>query len=216
MNKKNFIEEMEKDVGRVKEYIPPIAILITADAGAGKFQLARKLSSGLAIYLLSNDYVRNYFYQLSTDKSEDVGLEIQDKVSEVNNERVEFLISHRISFVYDHNIHNMDCYEEIHKKLHNNSFKIFKIRIHSDDNYNIKAIRERKMDYDKKDKAVIGDNVFYASSFSEDVYWQIKKKKNITLNDDWFDFVINRTDDEEKFKKDILDVVEKIRDYMES
>ena len=39
---------------------------------------------------------------------------------------------------------------------------------------------------------------------------------NITLNDDWFDFVINRTDDEEKFKEDIHNVVEKIRNYMES
>ena len=34
--KKNFVEEMEKEVVRVKEYIPPIAILITADAGAGQ------------------------------------------------------------------------------------------------------------------------------------------------------------------------------------
>ena len=35
---KNFVEEMEREVGRVKEYIPPIAVLITADAGAGKFE----------------------------------------------------------------------------------------------------------------------------------------------------------------------------------
>ena len=210
---KNFVEEMEREAVRVKEYIPPIAILITANRGAGKFELARKLSRELSIYLLSNDYVRNYYYQEVADADDST---LQKKVAEINDERLAFLISHRISFVYDHNIHNMDCYEEIHKKLHNNSFKIFKIRIHSDDNYNIKAIRERKMDYDKKDKAVIGDNAFYASSFSEEVYWQIKKIKNITLNDDWFDFVINRTDDEEKFKEDMHDVVEKIRNYMES
>ena len=64
MNKKNFIEEMEKDVGRVKEYIPPIAILITADAGAGKFQLARKLSSGLAIYLRNREMLLKQIMQI--------------------------------------------------------------------------------------------------------------------------------------------------------
>lgn len=213
---KNFVEEMEREVGRVKEYIPPIAILITADAGAGKFELARKLSKDLSIYLLSNDYVRNYFYQLAKETSEDTRLDIQDKVSEVNNERLDFLISHRISFVYDHNIHNMDCYEQIHKKLHNHSFKKFKIRIHSDDNYNIKAIRDRKMDYNRKDKAVIGDSVFYAGNFSEEVYWQIKQKQEITLNDSWFDFIIYRTDDEKKFNDDMEEVLQKIIKYMES
>lgn len=213
---KNFVEEMEREVGRVKEYIPPIAVLITADAGAGKFELARKLSKGLSIYLLSKDYVRNYFYQLAKDAGEEDMHKVHDKVDEVNSERLDFLISHRISFVYDHNIHGMECYEKIQKKLHNNSFKKFKIRIHSDDNYNIKAIRNRTMDFDRKDKSVIGDNSFYVGNFSEEDYWQLKKRKEIILDDSWFDFVIHRTDDEEKFKKDIEEVVEKIIDYMES
>lgn len=72
------------------------------------------------------------------------------------------------------------------------------------------------MDYDRKEDNVIGDNVFYASSFSEEVYWQIKKRKEITLDDCWFDFVINRTDDNEKFEKDMDDVVKKIKKYVES
>lgn len=213
---KNFVEEMEREAVRVKEYIPPIAILITADAGAGKFELARKLSRELSIYLLSNDYIRNYYYQLAEDTSEKTRLDIQNKVSGVNNERLKFLISHRISFVYDHNVNNIDCYEEIHKKLHNNSFKKFKIRIHSDDNYNIKMIHDRKMDYERKDESVIGDNVFYVSNFSEEVYWQIKQRKEITLDDSWFDYVIYRTDDEEQFKKDIEEVAIKIKHLMES
>ena len=213
--KKNFVEEMEKEVVRVKEYIPPIAILITADAGAGKFELARKLSRELSIYLLSNDYVRNYYYQLADDTSEKTRLDIQDKVKEINNERLKFLISHRISFVYDYNVNNMDCYEEIHKKLHNNSFKKIKIRIHSNDNYNIKAIRDRKLDYVRKDESVIGDNAFYVSNFSEEVYWQIKQRKEITLDDSWFDYVIHRTDDKEQFMKDIDQILEKITKLME-
>ncbi len=213
---KNFVEEMEREAVRVKEYIPPIAILITADAGAGKFELARKLSRELSVYLLSNDYIRNYYYQLAEDTSEKTRLDIQDKVSEVNNERLKFLISHRISFVYDHNVNNIDCYEEIHQKLHNNSFKKFKIRIHSDDNYNIKMIHDRKMDYERKDESVIGDNAFYVSNFSEEVYWQIKQRKEITLDDSWFDYVIYRTDDEEQFKKDIEEVAIKIKNLMES
>lgn len=213
---KNFVEEMEREAVRVKEYIPPIAILITADAGAGKFELARKLSRELSVYLLSNDYIRNYYYQLAEDTSEKTRLDIQDKVSEVNNERLKFLISHRISFVYDHNVNNIDCYEEIHQKLHNNSFKKFKIRIHSDDNYNIKMIHDRKMDYERKDESVIGDNAFYVSNFSEEVYWQIKQRKEITLDDSWFDYVIYRTDDEEQFNKDIEEVAIKIKNLMES
>ena len=72
------------------------------------------------------------------------------------------------------------------------------------------------MDFDRKDKSVIGDNSFYVGNFSEEDYWQLKKRKEITLDDSWFDFVIHRTDDEEKFKKDIEEVVEKIIDYMES
>ena len=105
--------------------------------------------------MLSNDYVRNYYYQLAEDTSEETRLDIQDKVSEVNNERLKFLISHRISFVYDYNVNNIDCYEEIHKKLHNNSVKQIKIRIHSDDNYNIKSIHDRKTDYQNKDKEIM-------------------------------------------------------------
>ena len=143
------------------------------------------MSRELSIYLLSNDYVRNYYYQLAEDTSEETRLDIQDKVSEVNNERLKFLISHRISFVYDYNVNNIDCYEEIHKKLHNNSFKQFKIRIHSDDNYNIKSIHD-------------------------------KQKKEITLDDSWFDYVIYRTDDEKQFKKDMGEVVLKIKNLMES
>ena len=210
---KNFVEEMEREAVRVKEYIPPIAILITADAGAGKFELARKLSRELSVYLLSNDYIRNYYYREVADADDST---LQKKVAEINDERLSFLISHRISFVYDHNIHNMDCYEEVHKKLHNNSFKVFKIRIHSNDNYNIKAIRDRKMDYDKKDLSVIGDYVYYSRGYSEDLYWKIKQDKKITIEDDWFDYVIHRTDDEEQFNKDIEEVAIKIIHLMES
>ena len=213
---KKFIDEMEREVSRVKEYIPPIAILITADAGAGKFELARKLSKDLSIYLISNDYVRNYFYQLAENTSEDTRLDIQDMVQEINENRSKYLISHRISFVFDQNVHNIECYEKTNKKLYNTPFRQFKIRIHSDDQYNIKVIHDRVMDYDRKEDNVIGDNVFYASSFSEEVYWQIKKRKEITLDDGWFDFVINRTDDNEKFEKDMDDVVKKIKKYVES
>ena len=213
---KDFVEEMEREVARVQEYIPPVVILITADCGAGKFELARKLSRDLSIYLLSNDYVRNYFYQGVTDFSENTRLDIEDKVSKINKLRTDFLISHRISFVFDQNVHNLDSYKAINDRFYNSSFKQFKIRIHSDDNYNIKAISNRRMDYQSKDESVIGDNVFYVSSFSEDVYWEIKKRKEITLDDSWFDFVIYRTSDDVKFNKDIDNIVLKIRELMES
>lgn len=213
--KKNFVDEMEKEVSRVKEYIPPIAILITADAGAGKFELARKLSKGLAIYLLSNDYVRNYYYEQISEAIEEDKNKLLEEVNQINNERLEFLISHRISFIYDHNIHSMESYEKIHQKLHNQSFKVFKIRIYSNDNYNIKAIRDRKMDLNREDLSVIGDRAFYASSFSEEAYWKLKQRKEIKLEDDWFDFVIHRNDDEEQFMKDINQILEKISNLME-
>lgn len=134
------------------------------------------MSRELSIYLLSNDYVRNYYYQLAEDTSEETRLDIQDKVSEVNNERLKFLISHRISFVYDYNVNNIDCYEEIHKKLHNNSVKQIKIRIHSDDNYNIKSIHDGKTDYQNKDKEIM---LFMLVTLVKKFIGKLNKKKKL-------------------------------------
>ena len=72
------------------------------------------------------------------------------------------------------------------------------------------------MDYDKKDLSVIGDYVYYSRGYSKDLYWKIKQDKKITIEDDWFDYVIHRTDDEEQFNKDIEEVALKIKNLMES
>lgn len=45
---------------------------------------------------------------------------------------------------------------------------------------------------------------------------KLNKIKKITIEDDWFDYVIHRTDDEEQFNKDIEEVAIKIKHLMES
>ena len=213
--KKDFMLEMTKEVDRVKRYFSPFVILFSAYPGAGKFELARELSRKLSIFLLSNDYVRNYFYQFSDDFSEDTRLSIEDKVKKINDERLNYLLSQGISFVYDQNVHNLERFKEIESKLLKYSYHIIKIRIHSDDSFNIDAIGDRVMDYNHRDSSVIGDNVDYVSSFDKDVYYSIKGRKTITLDDDWFDYVINRDYNKKHFMNDMEDIVHKIGDTIE-
>ena len=111
--KKDFMLEMKSEVERVKQYPEPFVILFSAYPGSLKFEFARELSKKLSIFLLSNDYVRNYFYQFSKEFSEDVRLEIEDKVMNINNERLKYLLSHGISFVYDQNVNNFPCFQRI-------------------------------------------------------------------------------------------------------
>lgn len=209
--KKDFMLEMKSEVERVKQYPEPFVILFSAYPGSLKFEFARELSKKLSIFLLSNDYVRNYFYQFSKEFSEDVRLEIEDKVMNINNERLKYLLSHGISFVYDQNVNNFPCFQRIEEKLLKHSYQIIKIRIHSEDSLNIHTIGQRKMDYSNREFSVIGDNVFYVSSYPREVYFEIKKRKEIVFDDTWFDFVVRRGEDDKQFIKDMMFVIEQIK-----
>ena len=209
--KKDFMLEMKSEVERVKKYSSPFVILFSAYPGSLKFEFARELSKKLSIFLLSNDYVRNYFYQLSDDANEETRLKIEDKVTNINNERLEYLLSHGISFVYDQNVNNFQCFEKIEEKLLKHSYQIIKIRIHSEDSLNIDTISHRKMDYSNKDFSVIGDNVFYVSKFPREVYFEIKNRKEIVFDDAWFDYVVKRRENDKQFIKDMMLVINQIK-----
>lgn len=54
--------------------------------------------------------------------------------------------------------------------------QLIKIKVKSVDNENISRIKNTVMDYNKYYEGVIGDNVKYLSSYTEDVYHQIKER----------------------------------------
>lgn len=203
---RDFVSEMNFE--NVNNYNKPFVITFISMPGSGKTDIARTLSQELKVFLLSNDYIRNYYYQLTKDYSEEKRLEIQDKVDNINKERLNKLISNKISFVYDKCFNNEDDYNKLYDILGDN-YNVIKIKINSDDVDNIDRIKDTVMDYNKVYEGVIGDNVEYLSSYPEDVYYQIKERIPVLLKDFYADYLINDKNDEQliinKIKEDIMD-----------
>ena len=189
---KDFVNEMNFDL--VKKYSKPFVITFIGLPGCGKTQLARTLSKKLNIFLLSNDYIRNYYYQLTQDYSEEKRLEIQDKVEKINKERLKKIVDNKVSFVFDKCFNKKEDYDKLNELLDNN-YEVIKIKINSKDEDNINNIINTKMDYNKIYEGVIGDNVEYLSSFSKEDYYDIKERIPISLDDSYADYVINNMDD---------------------
>ena len=101
MQDKNFIKEMNSEIRKVIKFKKPCLIALSGYPGSGKTDIARTLSKELGIFLLSNDYVRNYYYQFTKDYSEEKRLEIESKVSSINSLRLKMLLGTRTSFVFD-------------------------------------------------------------------------------------------------------------------
>jgi adenylate kinase family enzyme len=185
---KNFVSEMNFDL--IKKYDNPFVITFCGLPGCGKTDIARSLSKELKIYLLSNDYVRNYYYQLTKDYSEDKRIEIDNLVSNINKERLNKIIENNISFIYDKCFNKQEDYDNLYNKI-GDKYKIIKIKIKSDDINNITTILNRNMNYEKKYDGVIGDNVEYLSSFDEKTYYEIKNRIPVMLEDSYFDLIID-------------------------
>lgn len=198
---KNFIAEM--NLAGLKEYRKPFIITFVALPGSEKTNIARELSKSLKIYLLSNDYIRNYYYQFTNNYSEETRLEIEDKVKEIQEQRIQLLIDHNLSFILDKCLNNVESYEELKKRVGEN-YHIIRVKVNSTDSINIKNISNIKMDYNFNYEGVIGDNVEYRSSFPKDVYYQIKERIPILVSDDEVDFVINDMSQIEDIKNYIL------------
>ncbi len=61
--KKNFVKEM--NIKKAIKYKKPLIITLSGAPGSGKTVMAKGLSKNLGLYVISSDYVRNYFTQKS-------------------------------------------------------------------------------------------------------------------------------------------------------
>ena len=214
MQDKNFIKEMNSEIRKVIKFKKPCLIALSGYPGSGKTDVARTLSKELGIFLLSNDYVRNYYYQFTTDYSEEKRLEIESKVSSINNLRLKILLGTSTSFVYDRDFNlkeDFDKFQMLSKILR---MKLIKIKVNSTDSHNLEEIKRMNMDYNIVYPGVIGDNVEYQSTFDEGTYYQIKMRKPHSLPDDFYDFVINN-DSSDHFEEQVKTMVKSLnRDYL--
>ena len=202
---RDFINEMNLE--EVKKYERPFVITFVALPGSGKTEMARELSKKLKIYLLANDYIRNYYYQFTKDYSEEKRTTIENKVKEIQLERIKKLVNNKVSFILDECFNDEESYDKLRKNI-GDEYKIYKIKINSNDELNIKNISNINMDYDYVFDGVIGDNVEYLSSFPSEVYYQIKERKQVLISDDDVDFVVNNISDIKKLEKNLINLID--------
>lgn len=211
---KEFIKEMNREISKVTTYKTPCVIILSGDPFCGKTELARTLSKELEIFLLSSDYIRNYYYQFTDDYSEEKRLEIEDVVNNINQFRLDKLLNTRTSFVYDRDFNKREEFEKIKEYTDSYGFQLIKIKVDSTDSHNLEEIRKVVMDYNKIYPGVIGDKIEYQSSFDDETYYRIKMRKPHDLSDEFFDFVINN-DNEEHFREQTKALVKTLReDYL--
>ena len=187
----DFKNEMNQEIKKVTKYNKPFIITFSGLPECGKTTIARELSKDLGIFLLSNDYIRNYFYQFTREYNEEVRKEIERKVKKINLYRLKKLLMSRTSFVYDRDFNTEEQYKRLDMIRKFVRMNLVKIKVNSTDEGNLERIKNRDMDYNKIYKGVIGDKVEYLSSFPEDEYYEIKSRKPQMLSDDFFDYVID-------------------------
>lgn len=208
----DFVKEM--DIKKVNKYKKPMMILMSGLPGSGKSSFARQTSNELGIYLISNDYVRNYYYQFLEDETEEVRQEIQSKVFNINNKRIAKLLLSRTSFILDADVNSfkmINKYKTITKLL---NYKLVKIRLYSnDDQDNIKRISNKKQDFNYVYDGVIGDNVSYSRPYPEPTYYEIKARKPNNIPDIEYDYIIENKGTIEEFKSNTDKVLQKIKYY---
>ena len=192
----DFVKDMKLD--NVKKYSNPFVITITGYDGENKLKLVRDLSKNLKIFLLSNDYVRNYYLTNNLDYKN-----VQDKVKDINDKRISILKNNQLTIIYDMNFNNKDCFEKVI------DYNVIKIRLYTDDSENIKSIMLRKYEPNKVIDGVLGDNTKYESSYDENTYYEIKKRKKIELDDSYFDYIIKKEDSLDEKINNIAEDIEK-------
>ena len=205
------IEILTKEISKVEKYEVPFLIIISGNPGSGKTLLAWNLSKYLKIVCLSNDYIRNKIYQSGIQKNEKTRIEVEKLVKEIAHKRLEKIFSSRASFVYDMNVNNKKQLDEWKNDATENNYQLIKIKINSNDIDNIKRIEKRKLDYNKSNNLVIGDNVRYSNNLKEEEYFKIKARKPLELTDNDFDYIIDNNMSKEEYLEKIINIVEDIR-----
>ena len=201
----DFKSNLKEEIKKTTSYDKPFIVTFSGLPECGKTEIARELSKDLKIYLLSNDYVRNYFYQFTTNYSEENRIKIEEQVKKINLYRIKKLLLTGTSFVYDKDFNTAEQFKflQIARRIRN--MDLIKIKVNSNDSDNLKRVASRVMDYDKIYNGVIGDNVEYLSSYPEEVYYQIKNRKPQILPDEFFDYSVDRENlDTKTLEKRIL------------
>lgn len=204
-----FVKKMK--ITDVTKFKRPMIITLSGLPGSGKTYVARQLSKQLNIYLLSNDYIRNFFYQGISDYSEEKRIEIQKKVESIQMKRLLKILLTKTSFVFDRDCNTLRDFEKISKYINLLNYQLIKIKINSNDSDNINRISKRVTNYDFIIEGVIGDNVEYSTAFDEIEYYQIKQRKPQTISDDYFDYIINNNKSLTEFDDNINAVINDIK-----
>lgn len=209
--KKNFIREM--NIKCATKYKNPAIITLSGLPGSGKTTVAKELSKCFGLFVLSNDYIRNYYFVKFEDDQEKQ-LKIPRIVARINKERLIKLLINRRSLIIDANLNTLESISKIEKIASLFKYSVIKIKIDSkNDEENIRRIENRIMNYNYKDANVIGDNVNYSTSYDQDMYYQIKKGKPEMLEPTYFDFIIENNSDLEKLNNNIENVSFHLKRY---
>ena len=187
----DFKNEMNQEIKKVTQYDKPFIVTFSGLPECGKTTIARELSKDLGIFLLSNDYVRNYFYQFTEEYNEEVRKEIERKVKKINLYRLKKLLMTRTSFVYDRDFNTEEQYKRLDMFRKFARMNLIKIKVNSTDEGNLERIKNRDIDYNKIYEGVIGDKVEYLSTYPEEEYYEIKSRKPQMLSNEFFDYVID-------------------------
>ncbi len=193
---KDFINDVNYE--DAKPYNPSFLVTITAYDGKRKLDFARLASSKLKIFLLSNDYVRNYYLSKGFPSSK-----VEELVRNINKQRLKLLKDNKISVVFDANFNNEESYE----RVLGDGYQVIKVKIETNDVDNVREITKRNYEPSKVIKGVIGDKYQYESSYDENTYYEIKRRKQINLPDECFDYVIKDYETEEEFNNKAVLVI---------
>lgn len=193
------------------KYNNPYIIALSGMSGSGKTFLSQQLSRKLKIFLLSQDYVRNYYCTNIKEYNEKYRLYIDYIVKKCNLKRFLILSANRISLVLDGNINSKKQYEFLMLLCKILKYDLIKIKINSNDEDNITRIINRNTNFNKIDETIIGDKNNYNTKYTAKEYYKIKNRKTENLKDVLFDYTINNYNSETSYIKEIDDVINNIK-----
>lgn len=207
---KSFIGEMDLD--SVKQYKEPFAVIMSGLPGSGKTHMARTMSKELKIFLLSNDLIRNYYYEKLRNYSEEIRKAVQRGTISQNNRREFILLMRKISFVMDRDFNDLKDIKITEGMCLFRNMQTYKILINSPNHEeNLRRIANRHYDLDYVIPGVVGDNVAYGARYGEQGYYNAIKRKPRNIDGIKFDYVIDNIGSIEQFDVQIGEVVEDIK-----
>ncbi len=203
---KDFFDTKLK-LSKTYKYEHPHMIILSGLPGSGKTHLSKRLSQELQIFLLSNDYLRNYYQQKIKSKKL-----VEYLVKIVNLERIIQIIRTQSSFVLDASINKIGKLHHIEKFAQKAQYDLIKIKVYSgNDQQNLERIAKRYVDLTQVDEHVLGDNAQYSKPYSTEEYFEIIRGKKIQIEDNYFDYCISNNKTLEDFEQNINTIITDIK-----